>query len=929
MRTLKKSTALIISVCIVISALTCMLSATLPASANTGTVPQASYTYDFTDATKFTAGQSIVPNIPGAVLGDAIPTGGSVDATTFVVGNMDIYKDVAGTFGLGENSQFLKLGKLRTGNILSDKYADTKNYAEYVVLNHPNDKVITNPDGTKTLQQYPVKKISLDLWIPNTNATRGGVFMSKGTKVATYDATNDLFTTSMAYLVFGLTADETNGLKLCTQHGGYKKFQIKPNSAGGIESITIADFDRPTNGSTDYSSTSATTLGSFAVDADGNALSSDLVTVLNTYFAGKTTLTNEERWVHFENSANGTKYMQSYITFNFSDYATLREANPTLPEKLTLRLTNINNTTYVYNASETQGLFNTFGYITGNQAKMQGAAKSATIEYDISSYYAVAANEFKTSFLSSYNTLVADILKAENLTAINAQIAAYDALSDGVKSVLAEDSEVQTKLSTLKDAKEALEDGAYFFDAFEGELNWKVDAHITDLSKTINSVATDVSDNLTETNVYSDAAATAEGDNGKAFWGIHTDKDNEYNKALYLRKSFNQYNMNPQAAGDVQRWPSVLYVLKDGIIPANSEIEKITGKIYHSATHYKHATGILNYYEGENRWDVATITGATLQKVSKLSATNINYANGAPFLDAEGNKLNTVATTFKTGQWVDFSLTYIEEKGVYEFTVNGIATDGVSQATLTGYTEKVTADGGMVDRVGLFHGSQCRQTFDNIAVTLKQEEVVDIAPEVLGARILKQATDNNQNLRIDVDFTKAIADSEKIAEYGVILQAGTQTKDTLIDANNTTRTVLSYDPAVNAIPETMIVTVSRSAANDGKRVTAIAYVKDTEGNYHYSNNDETNSAGQNVVTGGLANKSVIGVMKSWYSDLSVNDAAKIATAIEGFAQDGELDANTVKEYIDGYIAGTYTTTSPEYATCKEYLRGVFYKYYSI
>ena len=86
---------------------------------------------------------------------------------------------------------------------------------------------------------------------------------------------------------------------------------------------------------------------------------------------------------------------------------------------------------------------------------------------------------------------------------------------------------------------------------------------------------------------------------------------------------------------------------------------------------------------------------------------------------------------------------------------------------------------------------------------------------------------------------------------------------------------------------------------------------------------------EETYSGGLANKSVIGVMKSWYSDLSVNDAAKIATAIKGFAQDGELDANTVKEYIDGYIAGTYTTTSPEYATCKEYLRGVFYKYYSI
>ena len=911
MKKLKRTISILMSACLTVSALSGML--TLPSvSVLAEAAPQASYTYDFTDALSFDPGV-VETQIPGSIkLSATEPNGKSVDGDFYK--NMKIITDTENIGGLGKNAQYLILGKDFTTSVSWS--------VGLMSLNHPYDKIITDSNDSKTISSYPIKKLTADVRLPASDCYRGGFVFSKGMKTPVYNSETKLFDTAYTFLAFGYTADKAKGLVLSIGHFGY------PASISTVENkinaINLNFSGNPPTSYDEYYGTNTKNLASLAIDSDGNALNSELISVLNKFFSSITALTNEESWTTFEISQYDAKHVSVVLSLNLSRYQALRAKNPGLPEVLRVRLPISGTTENNYGQlSANNPCFSIFGMLSGSGGNKKGSGvKNITVEYDIPTDYSEAAEEFETSFLSAYNTLVADILKAEDLAAINTQISAYNALPEGAKNLLASNTELHTKLSTLKDAKEALEDGAYFFDAFEGELNWKIASKIT---------GTTYDDNLEETNVYSDAAATAEGDNGKAFWGIHTDKDNEYNKALYLRKSFNQYNMDPEAAGNVQKWPSVLYVLKDGIIPANSEIEKITGKIYHSATHYKHATGILNYYEGENRWDVATITGSSLQKVSKLGATNINYANGAPFRDAEGNELNTVAATFKTGQWVDFSLTYIEEKGVYEFTVNGIAKDGVSQATLTGYTEKVTADGGMVDRVGLFHGSQCRQTFDNIAVTLKSDEtqVTDIAPEVLGARILKQATDNNQNLRIDVDFTKAIADSEKIAEYGVILQAGTQTKDTLIDANNTTRTVLSYDPAVNAIPETMIVTVSRSAANDGKRVTAIAYVKDTDGNYHYSNNDVTNSAGQNVVTGGLANKSVIGVMKSWYSDLSVKDAANIATAIKGFAQDGELDANTVKEYIDGYIAGTYTTTSPKYATCKEYLRGVFYKYYSI
>jgi len=625
----------------------------------------------------------------------------------------------------------------------------------------------------------------------------------------------------------------------------------------------------------------------------------------------------------------------------------IRQANPTLPEKLTVRMPDVDRSKYDYNVGANKGFFSVFGFMTGTEAKYQSAAKSVAVEYDISSYYAEATEEFKTSFAANYATVVGSngYFDQSDLTAINAQLSAYEALPQVVKDALADEVTLTEQLSTLRKAKSALEGGAYYFDSFDHGLNYKVISHINNVSKTFKietgdpttagelgtTPTVDISDNLNETNVYSTEAASNVGDsNGNAFWGIHTDKNDANNNALWLRKSFNAYNMVPNKSGDRQTWPSVLYVLKDGIIPEGAEIEKITGKLYYYTTGDKFATGILNFFESETRWDATTVTGKKLQKVSRMNATTANFPRNAPLKDANDVYVDYVETTYSTNQWLDFTFTYVEEKGVYEFSVTGKnKTDG-APTTLTAYSEAVTG-AERVNMVGLFHGSPTNQAFDDIAVTLKQDESqeTDIAPEVLGARILKQATDNNQNLRIDVDFTKAIAQSEKIAEYGVILQAGTQTKETLIDANNTTRKVLSYDPEVDAIPEKMIITIARSADNDGKRVTAIAYVKDSEGNYHYSNNNATNEAGQNIVTDGVANKSVIGVMKSWYSASSQSEAANIATAIAEYAEANEINADTVKSLVDGYVDGTYNTTSAEYETCKEYLRGVFYKYCGI
>lgn len=192
----------------------------------------------------------------------------------------------------------------------------------------------------------------------------------------------------------------------------------------------------------------------------------------------------------------------------------------------------------------------------------------------------------------------------------------------------------------------------------------------------------------------------------------------------------------------------------------------------------------------------------------------------------------------------------------------------------------------------------------------------------LGAKILKEPTaTGDQNLRLDFDFSDTITNGAdaNIVEYGVILQAGTVSKATLTDTDNTARQIISKAiTTVEEIPATMTLTITNSAANSGKRVSAVAYVKDGNGDYYYSSNTDE------CANDGVLVKSVMGIMKAWYQDGDLDKTAATAT----YAAEAGLNAAAVAADLTDYAAGVIGTTSPKYAACKEAMSGVFYHYYN-
>lgn len=887
--------------------------------------PQASFTYDFTDVEQFTSGD-VVSQIPGAIQVNAIRKS---DGTTNILTPMELTSIAQNITGLNSDKQLLQLGKGVGANATWQVQA--------AHLYHPNDAVLVHPDGTKTLNQYPVTKLSLNVMLANMDAHRGGFFITKGMKPLTYDAANDVFTTAYSYIEFGLKAD-TTGLALTYQHHSFAGYSLKPNADNKLESITLKNYERPANtGSTAKLTAASTgkTLGGQVIDADGAYVAEDAAAKLNEYFTKKTSLTAAERWVNIEcveNEANKAQ-MKFYFTFNFTDYSDFRSENESLnlPEVLCVCLKGTSECGYLYgNQGTTEKAFMGFGYWTGETGKPGNYVQKVSIEYDVSSYYAAVAEEFKTSFAAGFAAAAGSngYFDQSDAAAVDVQLNAYNQLADGVKEVLKTDAAFAAQLSALQSAKAALEGGADYFDAFEHGLNYQVISKIhTDVEKNIGSSSApnmvNIKDNLTETNVYSADAAKDAGDaEGNAFWGVHTDKTNAGNNALWLRKSFNAYNMVPTESGDRQGWPSVLYTLKDGILPEGAKIQKVTGKMWHYATYGdKRTMGVVHEYTDEYHWKAAVVSNARIFKLEKQAETRAHCDRNMGYYLVGTETSNTI-TNLAKDQWLDFSMEYSAEHGCYIFTLKGLNTAGemLTYAVLTQACKPT-------EKFALVHGAPTQQCFDDIAVTLYKEP--QVAPDVLGAKILKQATENgDQNLRIDFDFSNTILNGaeKNIVEYGAILQAGTQTKETLTNAANANRTVLSTSVTdVSEIPETYIVTITNSAENSGKRISAIAYVKDASGNYYYSANNSE------VIKDGLAVKSVMGVMKAWYLDVSVCDASGVAAAVEAYkAADAEqtLTAEEIAQKVTAYANGTITTASAEYAACKQLLHKVFHYYYN-
>lgn len=864
----------------------------------------------------------MVSQIPGAI---NVPVHESLTNQTQIWGGdfktMDIFTDTENTAGLGANTQMLKIGK--------DLTTESSRSAGVIFLTHPNDKVVDNGDGTKALQQYPITKMSMNVRLPKSQVQRKGFFLTRGKTAETYNAETGAFEMYRTISTLALNIIDGEGFAVYFKHSPSftVQYTVDGEKITGIDILdgsAMNNNDNPVATGVKSGIGKKTTLGAQAIDADGNALTAELQAVLDTFFKEKTTLTTDEQWVHLETFAENATNTNYVLTLHLDGYDALKVEHPALPEALRIKITHSNN----YNKNTNDLGLGGFGMLSSQSGRSTTgvAITDLSVEYDISSYFAAAAEEFKTSFAADYAAVVGSngYFDQKDLTAVNALLDSYAALADGVKTLLADDAAVVAKLSALQSAKAALDDGAYYFDAFDHGLNYKVISKVeSDITKDVSGAPVSIKDDLIETNIYSETAASKEGENGTAFWGIHTDSANAANNALWLRKSFNSNNYKAQE-NNSQGWPNVLYTLKDGILPEGAEVQKITGKMWYPGTHYKDAMGVMYKYDNEYRW-YATALSYGLFKDEKLNESGMNFDwNWGCYKDIATGESTKDKIKWQKDQWVDFTMDYSAEQGAYMFTIKGIDGTGVS-AEISVYTPSCEP----LTRVGFFNGDQTKQCFDDIAVTLKGYEPIDFAPDTLGAKILKQPTENgDQNLRIDFDFSNTIANGadKNIVEYGAILQAGTQEKAALMDAENADRTFVALPVAnISEIPQTLIVTVSNSAENSGKRVSAIGYVKDAEGNYYYSENDNE------VISNGLAVKSVMGVMKAWYLDVSASDTAGVKAAAEAYkAADAEqtLTVDEILEKVAAYANGTVTTESPEYALCKELLSKVFHYYYN-
>lgn len=522
------------------------------------------------------------------------------------------------------------------------------------------------------------------------------------------------------------------------------------------------------------------------------------------------------------------------------------------------------------------------------------------------------------AFIERIRTRLSGVYSTRDLTAIRQFLAEYETLDPQVAAQLQASAGAMGLLDGLEKAKTALENGAQYFDGFEDALHWEISAPVT---------GTDYADNLQPTTQYSDAAATNEGDeNGNAFWGPHT-VPGRTGKALYLRKSFNAANLISTNDNN-QTKPSVLAVTKN-ILPEGAKVRRVSGEMYLSNNgygdpSYKRHVGITFNYTGEYSWRTIGLDGnGHIDSVVRRDASGggrenwFQEAQGSfAYLEgsAQSHRGGTQNIQFQDGQWVNFTLEFDDARNTYIYTVSGLDTSGVTQTVSIEILKDVN---GMLPQIGLICTDVLSPAFDNIAITL--DAAPDLSPVTLGAKIPYDTSPvSEQKLRIDFDFTeaKSAADAAGVqfTEYGAILLAGTRTRAELLAAEP----VIQFAVDSNAqVADLLKVEITNSAENSGKRVSAIAYVKDSEGNIYYAGNTS------DLVTDGVAVKSVMGVMKAYYSaELLTNAGEALSAALAAY------NAAAAEDYMmeDLQTAVQTPVTSAEQKTL---LRNVFYQYFLV
>lgn len=620
-----------------------------------------------------------------------------------------------------------------------------------------------HPDNA---EKYPVKSVSGKSYVYSNNfnntTTPGGVAFIIGKNVA-QDGTVKYLSTG-----FSLSTNYTQGANYTN------------------ETILMIGNQVPLNGTTPAAATlpwnnraNAQQLidKGYVVNDEGGALTEEQKAAFIKYFAeylNQKTLTKEEQAFDFKVEPDKSGETVN-IWISFTALPGYKDITTEMPEALNIKysvsLSNkVSGVTTLYTP-----YVGAVGMFLGNSAVVGEATfDDITVNYDVSSSFAeIYAEQIEGVKQKAKALLSGKGLTADKSSQVDAVIAEYEALHENAKIAIESDKELSNLLNSVNKAKAAFVGGAYYFDSFDGELSYDLEGKVSETEPLVVSATSTLpvyDDNLTPTLEYSADAATNAGDSeGKAFYGIYLDRYNEYNKTLWLRKSFNELNGEVgQRAGDdnwSQNKPSVHYKLKDGILPENARIRSVSGKMFlndHAfggAAGFSHIGVTFNYTDEYNWQNIGMSEAYGSYQISKTtrSGKGVGSKTNTVQLEKEIEILKGDKTViFARGQWLDFSLEYDFDYGCYIYTVSGKDDAGVQKELKIKLSKALE----LTSTVGFVNASVAAPSFDDISVSLYDAEYFDSKVKELPDTQSITIADEDAINRLSFAYTKLV-DSER------------------------------------------------------------------------------------------------------------------------------------------------------------------------
>lgn len=188
----------------------------------------------------------------------------------------------------------------------------------------------------------------------------------------------------------------------------------------------------------------------------------------------------------------------------------------------------------------------------------------------------------------------------------------------------------------------------------------------------------------------------------------------------------------------------------------------------------------------------------------------------------------------------------------------------------------------------------------------------------------------NVNVKSSFDFRTAqkIAEAggETISYFGALVAAGTKTPEEMQAALETALEsdtapegfvfVKNMVSAVLPLPDIYTVTIVNSGEieNMGKRLSAIAYIITESGTYY-----STNTNAQNDVTGGVVNKSSMGLLKDQFNEkyLKADYSTALANAL------ADYNAESGENYTRADVEAAATSTGVTSTKDRNLLKGLY------